>query len=108
MADGEYPSAIFVYRIQYNIRNYGVVRMESMSDVILEQVVALALQLSPVDKVRLVERVVSTLKNEVGVSEGHALQTYEGALAHLGTGPSDEDIEEIRREMRKDFPREDI
>ena len=31
-----------------------------------------------------------------------------GILAHLGPAPSEEDIDEIRREMWNDFPRDDI
>jgi hypothetical protein len=74
----------------------------------LDEIVAAALRLSPIEKVRLVERVVSTLESDVAASEKKPLQTFEGALAHLGPGPTDEDIAEVRREMMKNFPREDI
>lgn len=79
-----------------------------MSDVMLEQVVELALQLSPVDKVRLLERIASTLKADVESSAKKPLETFEGALAHLGPAPSDEDIAEVRHEMWDNFPREDV
>ncbi len=77
----------------------------------LDEIVAAALRLSPVEKVRLVERVVSTLESDVvavAASEKKPLKTFKGILAHLGPGPSDEDIEEARREMMKNFPREDF
>ena len=74
----------------------------------LDEIVAAALQLSPVEKLRLVERVVSTLEGDVAASEKKPAQTFKGVLAHLGPGLSDEDIEEIRRDMLKNFPREDF
>jgi hypothetical protein len=72
----------------------------------LDEVVAAALQLSRIEKVRLVEKVVSTLENDVTPSEKKPLKTYYGILAHLGPGPSDEDIAEVRRDMIKNFPRD--
>jgi hypothetical protein len=74
----------------------------------LDEVVAAALRLSPIEKVRLVERVVSTLESDVAGSGKKPLETFKGILAHLGPGPSDEDIAEARREMMKNFPREDF
>ncbi|MHB8624984.1 MAG: hypothetical protein ACYDBJ_09305 [Aggregatilineales bacterium] len=74
----------------------------------LDEVVAAALRLSPVEKVRLVERVVSTLESDVIIPEQKPLETFKGILAHLGPGPSDEDIAEARREMMRNFPREDF
>jgi hypothetical protein len=80
-----------------------------MGNVSLEQVVALALQLSPIDKVHLIMQLASTLENELSKSlTKQPLETFKGALAHLGPGPSDEDIDEVRRDMWKNFPREDI
>ncbi len=73
-----------------------------------DEVVAAALRLSPVEKVRLVERVVSTLESDVVRTDKTPLETFEGVLAHLGPGPTDEDIAEVRREMMRNFPREDI
>jgi hypothetical protein len=74
----------------------------------LDEIVAAALRLSPVEKVRLVERVVSTLESDVVAVAKPPLETFKGILAHLGPGPSDEDIEEARREIMKNFPREDF
>lgn len=74
----------------------------------LDEVVAAALRLSPLEKVRLLERVVSTLESDVASAEKKPLQTFKGILSHLGPGPSDEDIEEVRRDMLKNFPREDF
>lgn len=74
----------------------------------LDDVVAAALQLSPLEKLRLVERVVSTLETDVMVSDKQPRKTFKGVLAHLGSAPSDEDIADVRREMMKNFPREDV
>lgn len=74
----------------------------------LEEALALALRLSPLDKVRLVERMMSTLEAALTEPSGVPFETYEGVLAHLGPGPSDEDIAEVRREMMRNFPREDF
>jgi hypothetical protein len=74
----------------------------------LEEALAVALKLSPRDKVRLVERVVSTLEREVTDSPQTPRRSFFGLLAEFGPAPSEEDFEEIRREMWGNFPREDI
>jgi hypothetical protein len=73
-----------------------------------EELVQQAMKLSPVEKVRLVERVASNLEHELQSETVSPRPSLYGFLAHLGSGPSDEDIEEIRREMWSNFPREDI
>lgn len=40
--------------------------------------------------------------------ENHPRKSMLGILAHLGSAPSAEDIDEVRREVWKNFPREDI
>ena len=77
-----------------------------MGDVMLEKILEQALRLSPDDRARLVEAL--TPKGESSTPPKEPLETFEGALAHLGPGPSNEDIDEVRREMWKDFPREDF
>ena len=74
----------------------------------LEQVVMLALSLSPLDKVRLVEQVMATLEQEIKERDKKAKRSLYGALADLGTAPSAEEIDEVRGEMWANFPREDI
>jgi len=72
----------------------------------LEQVVALALNLSPLDKVRLVEQVMATLEQELAQRERRPKRSLYGVLS--GVSVSAEDIDEARREMWGNFPRDDI
>jgi hypothetical protein len=74
----------------------------------LEEALVLALQLSPLDKVRLLERVALTLENDLSAGQDMPFETFKGALAHLGSAPTDEDIAEARRDMMNNFPREDF
>ena len=74
----------------------------------LEQVVELALKLSPLDKVHLVERIVSTLEQEFEPASPKPRRSLLGILAPYGSAPSAEEIDEARREMWGNFPREDI
>ncbi len=80
-----------------------------MSDVTLEEATDLALRLSPIDKLRLVERLAATLEQELAKEEpSKPLKSMYGLLAHLGPAPSEEDIAEARKEMWGNFPREDL
>lgn len=72
----------------------------------LEQVVKLAAKLSALDKVRLVEQVMATLENDLTAQEKKPRRSLYGIWK--GVDASDEDIAEVRREMWKNFPREDI
>lgn len=72
----------------------------------LEQAVALALKLSPVDKVRLVEQVVARLEHDLSASRKSPKRSLYGMWS--GVSVSAEDIDEARREMWGSFPREDI
>jgi hypothetical protein len=74
----------------------------------LEAVVELVKQLSPIDKVRLLERVIPDLEAAIGGTERKPLRFSYGALADLGSAPSAEDIDQVRREMWRGFPREDV
>ena len=70
-----------------------------------EEAVSMALRLSTLEKVRLVERIVATL--EADLAEAHEPEkSLYGAFAHLGAGPSVDDIDEARREMWGGFPRD--
>ena len=73
-----------------------------------DDVVQDALKLSPVDKVRLIERLASVLRYDVASQPVVPRQSLYGALAKYGPAPSEEDIAEVRREMWANFPREDI
>lgn len=74
----------------------------------LAEAVALALKLSPLEKVHLVERVVATLEKDLTSLVPKPRHSLLGVLSAYGTVPSAEDIDEARREMWGNFPREDI
>lgn len=72
----------------------------------LEQLLATARTLSPLDRVWLVEQVMETLKSDLAPTEKKPKRSLYGIWA--GTNVSEEDIDEARREMWGNFPREDI
>lgn len=74
----------------------------------LEQAVALALALSPLDRVRLVKQLMATLEQDLQAVRRKPRKSLLGVLADYGPAPSAEDIDEARREMWGNFPREDI
>ncbi|MFQ5812303.1 MAG: hypothetical protein ACE5I2_03805 [Anaerolineae bacterium] len=74
----------------------------------LEQVVSLARQLPPVEKIRLIERLVPEIERDMLGQRPPRRKSLLGLCADLGPAPSAEDIVEIRHEMWADFPREDI
>jgi hypothetical protein len=76
------------------------------SGVTLEQVLNLAKQLSPLDKVRLIEQVTPQLKRELVASQPLPRKALRGLWRGVDT--TDRDIIEIRQEMWSDFPREGI
>ena len=73
-----------------------------------DEVAALALQLAPADRVRLIERLAGTLYGQWVAHKDEPARSLFGALAHLGPAPSAEEIDEARREAWGNFPREDI
>ena len=73
-----------------------------------EAVARLALQLSPADKVRLIERLAYRLRYDLGSLSPTPKRSLLGALAHLGPAPSAEEIDEARREAWNNSPREDV
>ena len=70
----------------------------------LEQAVSLALNLSPLDKVRLVEQVMATLEQDL--SQKQAKKSLYGIWSELDL--SSEEIDEVRQDLWDKFPREDI
>ena len=74
----------------------------------LEQVVSLARQLPPLEKIRLIERMVPEIERDMLDQRPPRRKSLLGLCADLGPAPSAEDINEIRHEMWADFPREDI
>lgn len=76
--------------------------------VTLEEVLDLARQLSPVDKVRLIQRVALEIERELAAAKRTPRKSLRGLCADLGPAPSAEEIDEARREEWANFPREDI
>lgn len=74
----------------------------------LKDALNLALELSPLDKVRLMEQVASTLEHDLTQPETKPLPSLYGTFADLGNAPSAEEIDEVRQEVWRNFPREDI
>lgn len=76
--------------------------------VTLGEVLELVEQLSLVDKVRLIERVAPQIERELPAPTSRPRKSLRGLWADLGSAPSAEEIEAIRREEWANFPREDI
>jgi hypothetical protein len=72
--------------------------------VTLDEVLQLAAQLSPVDKVRLIERIAPQIERELKPLTPR--ESLRGIWQGLNI--TEEDIAEARREMWGNFPREDI
>ena len=78
--------------------------MSSTSE--LEQAVTIALNLSPLEKVRLVEQIMATLEQDLSQNENQPKHSLYGIWSEVDI--SSEDISEARDEMWGKFPREDI
>ena len=80
----------------------------SKKAVTLEEAAVLASRLSPLDRVRLVERVMSDLERDLMASGTRGRRSLYGLCADLGPAPSAVEIDQARREAWADFPREDV
>lgn len=81
------------------------------TDVTLDQVLALARRLRPVDQARLIARLAPTIEQILTQRQTSMLAErppLRGLLADLGPAPSDVDITEVQREMWTTFPRDTI
>jgi hypothetical protein len=72
----------------------------------LEEALVVVRQLSPVDKARLIERIVPDIERELKAAHLGPRQSLRGLWQGLDI--TEDDIEEARREMWGGFPREDI
>ena len=61
-------------------------------------------ELSPEEQ----QRLATTLLQKLATQPPAPRRSLRGVLAHLGPAPSAEDIDEVRREMWANFPRDDI
>jgi hypothetical protein len=74
--------------------------------VTLEEALDLVKQLSPVDKARLIERIVPDIERELKTARPTPRKSLRGLWRGLDI--TEEEIAEARREMWGNFPREDI
>ncbi len=72
----------------------------------LEQALAAALSLTPLDKVRLVEQIMATLERDLSPSDKSPKRSLYGLWQGIST--SEEDIAQARKEMWGNFPHEDL
>lgn len=74
--------------------------------VTLEKVLNLAKQLSPLDKIRLIEQITPQLKRDLVITPPRPRKSLRGIWK--GIDISEEDIAEVKTEISRNFPREDI
>ncbi|MEO1373916.1 MAG: hypothetical protein AAFW70_06280 [Cyanobacteria bacterium J06635_10] len=74
--------------------------------VTLETTLELVKQLSLVDKVRLIEKIAPQIEKELTNIQPKARQSLRGMWR--GANITESDIDEVRKEMWSNFPREDI
>jgi hypothetical protein len=72
----------------------------------LEEALDLVKQLSPLDKARLIERIVPDIERELKAARPTPRKSLRGLWQGLDI--TEEEIAEARREMWSNFPREDI
>lgn len=72
--------------------------------VTLEQVVSLANQLSPLDKLRLIARMAPEIERELTEQKPVQLKSLRGLWKGLVPDLSAEEIDELRKEMWGNFP----
>ena len=75
--------------------------------VTLESITELAQHLSPLDKIRLIERLISGLDEAVVPAPPEPRDSLLGLWEDFGPAPTEEEIDEARREAWANFPRED-
>lgn len=80
----------------------------------LEQALNLASQLTPIEKVQLIEKIIPDVEASLEAARidspttGRALRSAYGLCDDLGEAPSAEMIDENRREFLDNFPRDDV
>ncbi len=70
----------------------------------LAEVTALALELSPLDRLRLIEALVATLEREWWTQGPASRRSLYGLWRDLGPAPSAEEIDEARRDAWGELP----
>ena len=72
------------------------------------QAVEMVSKLSPLAQMKIIQKVIENLEATVMETDSTPRKNWYGFLADLGSAPSTDDIDETRREMWANFPREDI
>lgn len=82
----------------------------SAAEATIERILTLATNLRPNEQAQLIARLAADMKNSLEDQERtpSPRRSLRGLLADLGPAPSAEDIDEARREMWSNFPREDF
>lgn len=70
----------------------------------VEEIAKLARELTPVERARLIERVIAELERDASLSGPK--RSLRGLWSDLGPAPSAEEIDAARREAWQDFPRD--
>lgn len=81
------------------------------TEVTLDQVLALARRLRPIDQARLIARLAPTMEQALiqpQLSEHVTHPPLRGLLMDLGRAPSETDITDVQREMWSSFAGEDV
>lgn len=74
--------------------------------VTLEEVLNLAKQLSPLDRIRLIEQITPQIKRDLVVAPSQPRKSLRGIWKEIDIGSAD--LAEVKAEMSSNFPREDI
>ncbi len=74
----------------------------------LQEVLQLAKQLTPIDKVRLIQQLTPDLERELSETKPKPKKSLLGLCADLGQAPSAAEIDRTRNEVWSSFPREDM
>jgi hypothetical protein len=82
--------------------------MERETDLSFAHVLNMVKQLSPLEKVLLIKQVMPDLEASLKNAERRPLESAYGICSDLGVAPSSEEIDEVRRELFENFPREDV
>jgi hypothetical protein len=82
--------------------------MSVSESVTVEQAIAILKQLSPRDQLKVIAQVLPEAEQRLSDDEQKPLRSLKGLWADLGPAPSAEEIDEARREMWGNFPRDDF
>ena len=72
----------------------------------LEEVLNLAKQLSPLNRIRLIEQIIPQLKRDLVVAPSQPRKSLRGIWKGINIGEAE--LAEVKAEMSSNFPREDI